>query len=340
MRRLFIGSYTRPGRGRGAGVTVWDRDPASGALRPAASAPAVPVPEASYLAAHPLRPVLYAVSEREEGQVVALAVEADGRTRELNRQPTGGADPCHLAVDPSGRYLATANYTGGSLSVHPIGDDGALLPRTDLVRHIGGGPVPGRQEGPHVHMVRFAGGHLLAVDLGNDTVRTYGLSTRDGHLRPLHVTHLPPGTGPRHLAPGADGLAYLVGELSGTLSVLRTDGDGTLTTLGAVPLSEHPGPNLAAAVELSPDGRYVYASNRGPDSISVFAVSGDGLSKIAEAPSGGRGPRDITLAGDHLYAANEESDTVTVFHRDASTGLLKQTTSVETPSPVCILPLP
>lgn len=338
MRRLFIGSYTRDGRGRGDGVTVWDRDPASGALRPAA--PAVPVPEASYLAAHPLRRVLYAVSERDEGQVVALALEAGGRPRELNRRPTGGADPCHLAVDPAGRYLAAANYTAGSLSVHPIGDDGALLPRTDLVRHIGGGPVPDRQEGPHVHMVRFIGNHLLAVDLGNDTVRSYGLSTRDGHLRPLHVTHLPPGTGPRHLALGGDGVAYLVGELSGTLSVLRTDGDGTLTELGSVLLSEAPAPNLAAAIVVSPDGRYVYASNRGPDSISVFAVSGDGLTKIAEVPSGGRGPRDITLAGDHLYAANEESDTVAVFHRDPTTGLLKQTTSVETPSPVCLLPLP
>lgn len=338
MRRLFIGSYTRDGRGRGDGVTVWDRDPASGALRPAA--PAVPVPEASYLAAHPLRPVLYAVSERDEGQVVALAVEADGRMRELNRRPTGGADPCHLAVDPAGRYLATANYTAGSLSVHPIADDGALLPRTDLVRHIGGGPVPDRQEGPHVHMVRFTADHLLAVDLGNDTVRAYGLSTRDGHLRPLHVTHVPPGTGPRHLAPGGAGVAYLVGELSGTLSVLRTDGDGTLTDLGSVPLSDDPAPNLAAAVAVAPDGRYVYASNRGPDSISVFAVSGDGLTKIAEVPSGGRGPRDITLAGDHLYAANEESDTVAVFHRDATTGLLKQTTSVETGSPVCLLPMP
>jgi len=338
MRRLFIGSYTSDGRGRGAGVTVWDRDPASGALRPAAAA--VAVSEASYLAVHPALPVLYAVSERTDGEVVALALEVDGRMRELNRQPTGGADPCHLAVDPAGRYLATANYTAGSLSVHPIGEDGALMPRTDLVRHIGGGPVADRQEGPHVHMVRFTERHLLAVDLGNDTVRAYGLSARDGHLRPLHVTRLPPGTGPRHLAPGAGGLSYLVGELSGTLSVLGTDTDGYLTDLGSIPLSGDPAANLAAAIEVSPDGRYVYASNRGPDTISVFAVAGDALTQIAEVPSGGRGPRDITLAGDHLYSANELSDTVTVFHRDPSTGLLKQTTTVETPSPVCILPMP
>ena len=338
MQRVFIGSYTRDGRGRGAGVTVWDRDPASGALRPAA--PAVPVPEASYLTAHPTRPVLYAVSERDDGEVVALALDPDGSARELNRQPTGGADPCHLAVDPAGRYLATANYTGGSLSVHPIDADGSLLPRRDLVRHIGGGPVADRQEGPHVHMVRFTDRHLLAVDLGNDTVRSYGLSARDGHLRPLHVTHLPPGTGPRHLALTPSGVGYLVGELSGTLSVLRARGDGTLTDLGAVPLSADASPNLAAAVEVSADGRFVYASNRGPDSVSVFAVSGDDLTPIAEVPSGGRGPRDITLAGDHLYAANEASDTVTVFDRDPATGLIKQTTSVETPSPACVLPVP
>ena len=337
MQRVFIGSYTEDGHGRGTGVTVWDRDPASGGLRPAA--PAAPVAEASYLTVHPALPVLYAVSERDEGHVGALAYAQDGTLHELNRRPTGGADPCHLTVDPSGRYLATANYTGGSLSVHPIDADGSLLPRSDLVRHIGGGPVADRQDGPHVHMVRFTDRHLLAVDLGNDTVRTYGLSARDGHLRPLHVTYLPPGTGPRHLALAASGAAYLVGELSGTLSVLRAGGDGTLTGLGAVPLREDPSPNLAAAVTISPDGRFVYASNRGPDSVSVFAVTGDELFPIAEVPSGGRGPRDITLAGDHLYAANEESDTVTVFDRDPATGLLKQTTSVETPSPVCVLPV-
>lgn len=332
---MFIGSYTRDGRGRGTGVTVWDRDPASGALRPAA--PAVPVPEASYLAAHPTRPVLYAVSERDEGQVVALALNPDGTAYELNRQPTGGADPCHLAVDPSGRYLATANYTGGSLSVHPIGDDGSLLPRRDLVRHIGGGPVPDRQDAPHVHMVGFTDDYLLAVDLGNDTVRTYGLSARDGHLRPLHVTHLPPGTGPRHLALTSD-LAYLVGELSGTLSTLRTTPDGRLTPLSTVPLSTDPTPNLAAAIAIAPDARHIYTSNRGPNTISIFEPTPQGVTHIAELPSGGQGPRDITLIGDHLYAANEHSDRVTIFDRDPETGLLKQTTSVEVPSPVCVLP--
>ncbi|HEY3685385.1 MAG TPA: lactonase family protein [Streptosporangiaceae bacterium] len=347
MRRVFIGSYTSwgaepgdgAGRGRADGVTAWDRDPETGGLTPAG--PAVAVAEPSYLAAHPSLPVLYAVSEREDGQVVAIGVDtAEGAMREASRQPTGGADPCHLAVDPTGRYLAAANYTGGSLSVHPIGDDGALLPRRDLVRHIGGGPVTGRQEGPHVHMTRFTpdGRHLLAADLGNDTVRTYGMSAHDGRLRPLYVTHLPPGTGPRHLAFAPSGLAYLVGELAGTLTVLRPAGDGALTVLGTHPLTDDHGPNLAAAVVISPDGRFVYVSNRGPDSITVFATTGDHLRKVAEVPSGGTGPRDIAMIGGHLYAANERSDRVTVFDRDPSTGLLKQTASVETPSPVCVLP--
>lgn len=348
MSHVYIGAYTgwgdRPGdgggSGRAAGITVWDRDPVSGALTPAG--PAVPVAEASYLAAHPRLPVLYAVSERDDGQVVALATGAAGAPRELNRRPTGGAAPCHLTVDPAGRYLVTANYGGGSLSVHPIGEDGSLLARRDLVRHIGGGPVAGRQEGPHAHMVRFTpdGRRLLACDLGDDAVHAYRLSARDGRLRPLHVTRLPPGTGPRHLAFGPSGMAYLVGELSGTLSVLRPDGDGPLTDLFSVPLTEGGPENLAAAVAVSPDGRFVYASNRGPDTIAVFAVSGDAgerVTRIAEAPSGGRGPRDIALIGDHLYAANQDSDTVTIFHRDPETGLLDQTGAAETPSPVCVL---
>jgi 6-phosphogluconolactonase (cycloisomerase 2 family) len=343
MRRVFIGSYTSwgaepgdgAGRGGADGITFWDRDPATGALTSAG--PPVAVAEPSYLAAHPTLPVLYAVSERDDGQVVA--VTADGSPGEVNRRPTGGADPCHLDVDPTGRFIAAANYNGGSLSVHPIGDDGSLLPRRDLVRHIGGGPVTGRQEGPHVHMTRFTpdGRHLLAADLGNDTVRTYGMSAHDGRLRPLHVAHLPPGTGPRHLTFAPSGLAYLVGELAGTLTVLRPEADGALTVLGTEPLTDDRGPNLAAAVVVSPDGRFVYASNRGPDSVTVFATSGEDLHKVAEVPSGGAGPRDIAVIGDQLYAANERSDRVTIFDRDPATGLLKQAASVETPSPVCVM---
>lgn len=348
MSQVHIGSYTSwadhpgdgAGSGRAAGITAWNRDPATGTLRPVG--PAVPVAEPSYLTAHPAMPLLYAVSERDDGQVVALVTGPDGDARELNRRPTGGEKPCHLTVDPSGRYLVTANYGGGSVSVHPIADDGSLLPRGDLVRHIGGGPVAGRQDGPHAHMVRFTpdGRWLLVADLGDDAVHAYRLSARDGNLRPQHVTRMPPGTGPRHLAFGPSGVAYLVGELAGTLSVLRTDGDGPLTDLGESPLTAEAGDNLAAAVLVSPDGRFVYVSNRGPDTITVFAVSGDAgerVTRLAEVPSGGRGPRDIALIGEHIYAANQDSDTVTIFRRDRSTGLLDQTATIETPSPVCVL---
>lgn len=341
QQRLLVGSYTRDGRGSGQGITTFDRAPSNGALTPTGLAASISDP--SYLTWHPDGRHLYSVSELTDGAVAAFEISEDGTLTALGEQPTGGADPCHLTVDPSGRYLITANYTGGSIAVHPIAPDGVLRPRCDLVRHLGGGPVAGRQDGPHVHMVRFTpdGRHLLAVDLGHDAVHAYRLSGRDGNLTPVKVSRLPPGTGPRHLAFAATGLVYLVGELSATVTTLRLNAEsGELTRLSEAPLTGSDTPDLGAAVLLSHDERFVYVSSRGPDTVTVFAVDGDELRTVAEIPAGGAEPRDIAIVDDHLYTTGQSSNTVSTFRLDPDTGIPELTGTIDVPTPVRVLAVP
>ncbi|CAM5581016.1 6-phosphogluconolactonase [Streptomyces alboniger] len=196
--RLFLGTYTsQEGGGRGIGLATYDDT--TGRVTGTGTISGVPDP--SYLALHPSGRTLYAVDEREKGGVTAVALSADGGHEVLGTRGTGGAAPCHLSVHPSGRWLLSANYGSGSVAVHPIDASGALGERTDLVEHTAPPPGPG-QDGPHAHQVRTSpdGRHVLAVDLGTDTVYTYRLDTGAGTLRQVSYARLRPGAGPRQLA--------------------------------------------------------------------------------------------------------------------------------------------
>lgn len=188
---LFVGTYTSPAGG-GTGIGVAGYAPATGTITGRTTITGVDNP--SYLALHPSGTTLYAVDEQEQGGVTAVALASDETFRVLGTRSTGGAGPCHLSVHPSGRWLLSANYTSGSVAVHPIAADGSLGERTDLVVHTAPAPGPG-QDGPHAHQIVTApdGGHVLAVDLGNDTVYTYRLDTRRGTLRQLSYARLRPG---------------------------------------------------------------------------------------------------------------------------------------------------
>ncbi|TGZ08869.1 lactonase family protein [Streptomyces rhizosphaericola] len=341
-RRLLLGTYTSA-EGGGTGIGTATYDTATGAMTPGAVITGVENP--SYLALHPSGSTVYAVAEQDAGAVTAVALAPDGTYDVLGTRPTGGSGPTHLSVHPSGDWLLSANYTSGSVAVHPIAADGSLGERTDLVTHSSPPPGPG-QSGPHAHQIVTSpdGGHVLAVDLGTDTVYTYRLDTSAGTLTEVSRAALAPGSGPRHLTfhPGGRS-AYLACELDNTTVVCAYDpGNGTLT----------PGPGRSTGSEtgypaqlvVTGDGSYAYLANRGPDSLTRYAVEDGGaaLRLLDTVPVGGNWPRQLALSPDSslLFAANQRSATVTAFRVGDDGSLAPAGDALPAPVAVCVLPLP
>ncbi|XUZ99061.1 lactonase family protein [Streptomyces araujoniae] len=341
-RRLLLGTYTSA-EGGGTGIGTATYDTATGAMTPGAVITGVENP--SYLALHPSGSTVYAVAEQDAGAVTAVALAPDGTYDVLGTRPTGGSGPTHLSVHPSGDWLLSANYTSGSVAVHPIAADGSLGERTDLVTHSSPPPGPG-QSGPHAHQVVTSpdGGHVLAVDLGTDTVYTYRLDTSAGTLTEVSRAALAPGSGPRHLTfhPGGRS-AYLACELDNTTVVCAYDpGSGTLT----------PGPGRSTGSEtgypaqlvVTGDGSYAYLANRGPDCLTRYAVEDGGaaLRLLDTVPVGGDWPRQLALSPDSslLFAANQRSATVTAFRVGDDGSLAPAGDALPAPVAVCVLPLP
>ena len=307
---VFTCCYTGAA-GRGTGITTFTRSP-SGDLTPVAT---LPLESPSWLTRHPSLPVLYAANETETGGVTALALGE--RLSVLGTAETGGAHPCHLAVTPDGRFLLCANYSGGSVAVFALSPSGEIVKRTTLVKRSGRGPVPGRQEAAHVHMVVPAADSTIvsAVDLGTDEIRSYTL-TSSGTLERLAVSVLPPGTGPRQLVrrEGTD-LAYVVGELAGTLVTMRETSPGMFDVVSIVPATaaDTGVPNLVAHLELS--GERLYLSNRGPDCVTEFAL--DDTVAVTDQPCGAN-PRHFALVDGTCYVAAQDEDAITAFTLTAS----------------------
>ena len=343
-----VGSYTDAGRP--AGLHALRIDPDAGTLVPLGATDVGPNP--SYLAPHPTLPLLYAANELAEwagaatGAVTVVALGEDGGpSRVLGRRASGGAAPCHLAVDPTGRHLVVANYVGGSVARLPIAADGTLGEATAVVAHEGRGPDATRQDAPHVHcaLPDAEGRFALAADLGTDRVVVYALGA-DGTLARRAEVAAAPGAGPRHVAlhPGRR-TAYVVNELDLTLAAYAWDArDGTLDPTGAVALLDRrpPGEVTAAALKLARDGRFAYVSVRGADAVVVLALDDPRSPRVVQrVPCGGRWPRDLALdpSGRWLLVANQRSNDVVAFRVDADTGLLAPTGArVEVESPTCV----
>ncbi|WP_055715644.1 lactonase family protein [Streptomyces torulosus] len=340
-RPLFLGTYTSAeGGGTGVGVAVYDAR--SGRITGRGTIDGVGDP--SYLAVHPDGRTLYAVNERPEGGVTAVRI-SDRKV--LSTRSSGGEAPCHLSVHPGGRWLLSANYGTGSVAVHPIEPSGALGARTDLVVHGSPAPGPG-QQGPHAHQIVTSpdGGHVLAVDLGTDTVYTYRLDERRGTLSEVSRARTRPGAGPRHLTfhPGGR-YAYLANEVDDTVVVCAYDPDsGRLTPGGPQSTGTGSGTNYPAQLVVTPNGAYAYLANRGHDSLTRYAVEAGGarLRLVDTVPVGGEFPRQIALSPDGglLFAALQRSSAVSVFRVDPDSGELRRAGEpFASPVAVCALPL-
>jgi 6-phosphogluconolactonase len=349
---VYVGTYTSKTTSKG--IYAYRFDPEKGQL--ASIGVAAETTDPSFLAVHPNGKYLYAVNEVGNfnggtgGAVSAFAIDAKtGALKFLNQVPTRGAGPCHVSLDREGAFVLVANYDGGSIASFPIHDDGSLGTTSGFVQHSGSGPNKERQEGPHAHWIgtspdnRFA----LAVDLGLDQVIVYGFDSIKGVFTPMlsGFAKVKPGAGPRHLTFHPNGkFAYVLSEMESSVTVFsyqaKTGGLTSLQTISVLP-KDYSGPKEAAEIAVHASGKFLYASNRGHDSIAVFAIDEKKgtLKSLGQVLTGGKTPRHFAIdpTGAYLLAENQESNNIVVFHIDPATGSLTPTgQTIEVPSPVCI----
>ncbi|HET8591463.1 MAG TPA: beta-propeller fold lactonase family protein [Nakamurella sp.] len=313
-------------------LSTWWWDGTGPAIRPAGSAS---VTSASFVCWHPTLPVLYAVSEVDEGSLDAFRVAEDGSLEPAGRLPTGGSHPCWVTTDPSASMLLIANYASGSLAVLALDRAGLPVGPPTVVQHHGSGPRSDRQEGPHVHQaVPTADGHVLVTDLGTDTVTVYRIDAGDGpaaspSVRPVQTVAMPPGSGPRHITLAAGGsVGYVSGELDGTVTVIRRDAGGWAAG-EQLPCSEIGG-SQPSHLQLVDGDRWLLVANRGPDTLAVLDVAA-GLT-IRQEVSTGRWPRHFVPAGDRVLLACQQGNAVDLLALDAAAGSLTPLGSVTTPA--------
>src|SRR5882724_336214 len=349
--RAYVGTYTT---GESKGIYAYDYDAHTGKLTSLGVAAETENP--SFVTLEPHGHFLYAVNELQKyqgqasGGVSAFAVDPKtGKLTFLNEVPSRGADPCYISFDKTGKFVLVANYTGGNVAVFPIQPDGRLGEATGFVQHTGTGPNHDRQEGPHAHWIEVTSDNRYAVvaDLGLDELLIYRFDAAKGLLTPNEppFAKTEPGSGPRHLAFHPDGEhAYVVNEMASTVNTLSFDAKtGTMQseqTVSTLPAG-FSGHNDTAEIEVHPNGRFVYASNRGHDSIAVFAVDAKTgkLKLVEDVPTQGKTPRNFQIdpTGTRLFVANQESGNLVEFKLNPRTGHLSPTgETVKVPNPVCI----
>ncbi|MGE5191544.1 MAG: lactonase family protein [Deltaproteobacteria bacterium] len=349
--RVYIGTYTGE---HSRGIYLSQLDLATGALSPAELAGEVKNP--SFLAIHPNRKFVYAVSEvsdaggKPTGAVSAFAVEPkSGKLKLLNQQSSQGAGPCHLVVDASGKCVLVANYGSGSCAALPIGNDGKLGEATAAIQHVGKSVNPGRQEGPHAHSINLdpANRFAFVADLGLDKVLIYRFDPAKGSLAANDPPSaaVAPGSGPRHFTFHPSGkFAYVINEIANTVTAFAYDAArGSLRDIQTITtLPEgYKETSYTAEVVAHPSGKFLYGSNRGHDSIAIFTIDAatGKLTAAGHQSTGGKTPRNFAInpTGKWLLAENQGSGTIVVLQIDPKTGGLKPTGhTLEVASPVCV----
>ena len=347
---VYLGTYTDHGS---KGIYVYRFDSSTGKMTSLGLA--AEATEPSFLAVDSSGRFLYAVNETETydgqptGAVSAFAIQPDtGKLSLLNQVSSRGTDPAHITLDRTGKYALVANYTSGSVAVFALLKDGRLGEVTSFVQHKGSSVNPERQKGPHAHAIALSPDNRFAVvaDLGLDQLLVYSFDAAKGTLgaKP-QIVKASPGAGPRHLVFSPDGrFLYMLNEMQSSVVAYSYDAASSavreLQTISSLP-KRFSGENTTAEIELDPSGKFLFASNRGDDSIAVFAIdSHTGMLTHVETDStGGKTPRNFAIdpTGSWLLAANQDSDRIVVFRLDLKTGHLKPTGDVvQLPSPVCL----
>ncbi len=345
----YVGTYTDTAA-KGIYALKWD-----GASRKFVSLGLqADVANPSFVAVSPSHKFLYAITERaarkdSTGSLSSYSIDpATGALKLINHVPAHGNTTAHLVVDATGKWLLVANYGSGSVAAFALKPDGSIGEETDFKQHTGSSVNAHRQMGPHPHEVVLSADNrfLYVPDLGLDKVFVYALDSATGKLTLSSTTDTRPGFGPRHMLLGKDGrFAYVLGEMGSAVAVMSADkASGKLTLLDAIDtvpprLTEE---NNSAELALSSDGRFLYATNRGHDSVTVFAVNGRNgrLTHVQNIATRGKIPRGMALDqdGTHLLTGNQDSDTITVFDRDGKTGKLTFASQMrDVPTAVCIL---
>ncbi len=348
---IFVGTFDGDGS-QGLYVFSLDRDNLSLELLQTISDRLAP----SFQAVHPKMAVVYSasrstISDQSDHQTIgAYRVDkGTGRLLLISEQSVMGISPAHVSVDPLGSFVYVSNYTSGNLSMFPIRDDGGLDMASDVVQHTGSSIHPTRQQKAHAHAADPSpdGKFLYVSDLGMDKIMIYEVDRQQRALSPASTPWFEntPGAGPRHLSFRPDGAyAYSAEELSSTVAVLRVDkNSGALHQVQRISMlpDDFEGSNTAADIHVSPDGTFLYASNRGHESIVIYAVdeSSGKLSLIGHEPTIGEHPRNFMIdeSGELVFVANRDNNHVVLFQRDPLTGTLNYTgVEVIVPRAVCV----
>lgn len=347
MSIVFVGTYTNGTKSEG--VYAFRMDDTTGEwTRIAQNIPKINNP--SFLGVDRKNHRLFATAESGEGQLAAFRYDPEsGALTFINQQPSQGNDPCHVSVLKTGSYVLVANYSSGTFAMLPVNPDGSLRPATDTVQDSGSGPNKGRQQAPHAHSINLDASNKLAYgcDLGTDKIMIFRPNPKTGKLvvnEPAFAS-VHPGGGPRHFAfHPKKPFAYAINELDCTVTVFAWDkASGALRELQTITTLPRPYQNgdSCADIHVSADGKFLYGSNRGHDSIAIFAIGVDGkLTTVGNESTQGKTPRNFAIdpSGNFLFAANQNSDTIVAYKIDKKTGKLTATgTKIEVPAPVCIV---
>lgn len=351
--RIYVGTYTRPApylaQTNGEGLYIADYDVDNGQIKLIHTVPGVESP--SYLCISPDGRNLHAVSEVldwHEGLVSSYAIDAaSGELSYLGLQGSRGTVACYVMMDSGSRAAFVANYWSGTIAMFPATASGALAEATHVIQHVGSGPREARQKGPHAHCIVVSPDDTFAfsADLGADAIFGYRIDYQNNRLEWQRDLQLPPGSGPRHLvfAPGG-AHAYVIQELDSRISALAYDAaGGALTLIDSYALlpADFEGESHCADIHIHPSGRFVYGSNRGHDSITMFSVDAASgrLELIGYRSTEGKTPRNFVISPDgrYLLVANQDSDTVVTLPIDPESGELGETAAVaDVPTPVCL----
>lgn len=346
----YVGTYTT---GESRGIYCYRFDARTGKL--AALGLAAETPNPTFIAVHPSQRFLYAVNRGAEiGEVVAFSIDrTTGKLARLNAASSHGDGPTYVTVDKTGKFLLVANYDSGSIAVLPIGADGRLGEAVSVIQHKGSSVNQERQHGPHAHYIHLSPDNRFAIvaDLGLDQLLVYRFDASGGMLTPNDPPYVAvdPGAGPRHFAFDPSGrFGYVVTEMGSGVTAFTWNGTrGALTKIAAVSTlpKSFSGDNTGAEIEAHPNGKALYASNRGHDSIAVFDIDPHtgALTPVQHMSTGGKTPRFFSLdpTGGYLLAANQNGNNIVLFKIDTQTGRLAPAgVQVSLAAPVCVAFVP